>query len=231
MNRAFVVESKPVRLMPHPRDPARMRVPILLRGSSSGGACLIPHRRAQRVLEQRMLDVGEQQFLMLLLMRKAQLYQRTQIIAFEQGLHRLVNVLPPGEDIGQGRAGKHSAGKARDPFAFRLVIGIENERPSFVIQRVIGQMVTQQEGFPEPRYMRDVPLGRRRIFHGLEGSIRFGQWLDQCFAQLAYVGEPLCQIAIGHVIAGLRGGHGRSPPLRLPVSGNQMSAWRIGTQV
>ena len=207
----FVVEGKPVRLVADARDPAGMFVPLLRLRLGSGCGC-VPHRGAQRVLEQAVLDVGEQQFLVLLFVAEAQLDQRRQVLACEQRLHRGIDMRAPGKDFLQRRPRQHPARKAVDAFAFGFVIGIEHERPAFVEQRVPFQPVAQEEGFPEPCGVRQVPLGRAGVFHRLDRRIGIGQRRGERFAERAD-GIVACVEAFpgGWARTGLQLGHRRSP--------------------
>ena len=181
---AFIVEGKAIRLVADPRDTARMFVPVIglqLRGWHGR----IPHRHAERVLEQSVLDIGEQQFLVLLFVGEPEFDQRREFLAREQRLHRGIDMRAPVADVRQRRARQHPARKAVDALAFGLVIGIEHEGPALVEQRISAEMVAQQESFPEPRRMRQMPFGGAGIFHRLDRRIGFGQRRGQRLAQRA----------------------------------------------
>ena len=90
-----------------------------------------------------MLDVGQQQFLVLLFVRDAQLDQRREVGIAQQLAHRLRDGGPPVEHFVDTRARQHAARKTPDPLAFGLVIGIEQERPALVMQLVAGHVVAQ----------------------------------------------------------------------------------------
>ena len=98
---------------------------------------------------------------------------------------RVIALRAPMADVRQRRARQHPARKAVDALAFGLVIGIEHEGPALVEQRISAEMVAQQEGFPEPRGVRQMPFGGAGIFHRLDRRIGFGQRRGQRLAQRA----------------------------------------------
>ena len=181
---AFIVEGEAIRLVADPGDAAGVFVPVL-RLRLCGWHGRIPHRHAERVLEQRVLDIGEQQFLVLLFVGEPEFDQRRELLACEQRLHRGIDMRAPMADVRQRRARQHPARKAMDALAFCLVIGIEYEGPALVEQCISAEMVAQQEGFPEPRRMRQVPFGGAGIFHRLDRRIGFRQRSGKRLAQRA----------------------------------------------
>jgi hypothetical protein len=85
-------------------DPAGMLVPSAPCRRADAALGQGPHRRAERVLEQRVLDVGQQQFLVLLLVGDAKLDQCGVRRVAEQRPHRPVDVRAPVGDLVERRA-------------------------------------------------------------------------------------------------------------------------------
>ena len=184
MRGPFIVEGKPVRLMADAGDPAGMLVPaFVLRAGCRWSP--VPHGRAQWVLEQAVLDVGKQQFLVLLFVADTQFDQRREFLACEQRRHRRVDMRTPCADFVERGAREHPAGKSRDPFALRFVIGIEDERPVLVIEPIPVEPIAQKEGFPEPGGVREMPLGGASILHRLDRRVGIRQGRDQRFGERA----------------------------------------------
>ena len=231
VRRALVVESEALALVADHDDAAGMLVPlgcgaVLMRRSRRRRR--LPHRRSERVLEQRVLDVGQQQLLMLLLVRDAELDQPGAGGIGQQPRHRRVDVRAPRHDLGQSRARQHAASRAQDALALGLVIGIEQERPLLVVEPVTRQPVAQQERLEEPGGVREVPFGRRGVGHRLQRRVRFGERRDERFAE-----PPGRGVAFGdrrRGVARLALGFGQSglPRLRAPKDGaakRQRKVW------
>ena len=142
-----------------------------------------------------MLDIGQQQFGMLLLMREAQRNKIGQRGIVQQRCHGCIDMGTPVEDLRHAGPRQHAATAPRNPRAFGLVIGIEQERPVGVEQAIAGPVIAQQEGLPEPRRMRQMPLGGRGILHRLDGGIGLAE----------RGGERLAQLPGGGIAPGERG--------------------------
>jgi hypothetical protein len=101
-------------------DAAGMLVPFGAVAQRAGRARAGPHRRRERILEQRVLDVGQQQLLVLLLVGDAELDQRGMRRIGQQRLHRLVDVRAPGGDLVERRAATACRVCARECARLRL---------------------------------------------------------------------------------------------------------------
>ncbi len=100
VTRAFIVEGKAVAIMTDGDNAARMRDPF-----ERGRAPHLARPRGrisgqQRIGEKRMLDIGQDQFLMLLLMMEAERDQRRKrVIVREQIGHRDIDMMAIGHDL------------------------------------------------------------------------------------------------------------------------------------
>ena len=97
------------------------------------------------------------------------------LATLQQTLHRGVDMRSIGHDVGQVRAGYVSARRSRLAFPQCLIVGVEKVTETRIEHGVSGQAGLQQEGFPEPARMCEVPFGRRNIVHGLRAHILTGQ--------------------------------------------------------
>ena len=86
---------------------------------------------------------------------------------------------------------------ARLPLAFGLVIGIEAVLEVVREQRIAGQVRAQKESLEEPRRMREVPLGRAGVVHGLDGLVLVAQGRGEIEGKPPGRGEPLLQRGCG----------------------------------
>ncbi len=120
--------------------------------SDRGAPAVRPHRRAERVLRQRVLDVGQQQFLVLLLVRDAQFDQIGAGRIVDQPLHRLVDMGAPADHFAQRRPRQHAAAAAQDALALGLVIGIEQEGPVLVVEAIAAAGGRAAGRFPRTRW-------------------------------------------------------------------------------
>ena len=83
------------------------------------------------------------------------------------------------------------ARRARMPCAFGFIIAVEQIGEAVVKRPVSGDMVPQDEAFEEPCHMRQMPFGRGRIRHRLNGRIRIGKRFDQIDGQFTCVKKPV----------------------------------------
>ena len=163
------------------RQPARMgvpgqrrRLPLRRRGRRIG--------RLQRVLRQQVLQVGEDQLLVLLLMVEAEFQQRQHLRRLlrtgEPAAHGPVHPAPVVQHVGQGGPGQQATLGPRVPGPGRLVVGVEEVAVGGVDRRRPG-VGHQQEGLEEPGGVRQVPLDRAGVRHALHRHVlcrqRFGQ--------------------------------------------------------
>ncbi len=122
-----------------------------------------------------MFDIGQQQFLVLLLVPAAQHHQRRQIVLGQQRLHRRVHMRAVSEDLVERRARDHPAIEAIDPLPLGFVIGIEQERPIGVIRLVSVAVLAQEKRLEEPGRVRQMPFRRRGVFHRLQRRVGIAQ--------------------------------------------------------
>ena len=110
VTRAFIVKRKFVPLMPDFHDPAKARRPTA-GGSTALGRVSgqLPIGRPERVAREDMLDVGEQQLLVLLLVVDSQFDDLCDVLcvsiaeAGQQTQHALINGMPIFEHLRHGR--------------------------------------------------------------------------------------------------------------------------------
>ena len=130
--------------------------------------------RRNRVLRKGMQDVGEHQFLVLLLVIEPDLHQRRQLAervfarALEEFHHRRIDVAAIGGDfVGRG-PGQMAALVAGVPGAGADIIGIEEIGVVGMKRRIIRTMLAEQELLEEPGGMGAVPFRRAGIRHRLD---------------------------------------------------------------
>jgi len=120
------------------------------------------------------LDVGQQQLLVLLLVREAEFDQRRVQRIREQRRHLLVDVRAPIADFGDARARQHPARWTRMARSRAFVIGVEEIAVGWVVD-VVGVVERHEdEILEEPGHMRAMPFGRADIGHRLDGLV-FGR--------------------------------------------------------
>ena len=124
----------------------------------------------------------------------------------------------PAEHLVDAGARQHPAREAPDPLAFGFVIGIEQERPAFVVKTVAGHMIAQQEGLPEPRRVRQMPFGGRGVFHRLDGGVALAQRRGERLGQRARGIEALFERALLRLCPEFCRSHGFSPTWRAILS-------------
>jgi hypothetical protein len=103
-----------------------------------------------------MLQVGEKELLMLLLMVQSQFEKRHDgrergvIDALDEGRDLLVNRLPVGLDLRYGRSGQEPAGRPRPAGARRLIVRIEEVSEVRVEGPIVRDLLREDEGLEEP---------------------------------------------------------------------------------
>jgi hypothetical protein len=144
-----------------------------------------------------MLDVGEDELLVLLLVVEAQLDAGesfgTAVRLVEEPVHALVDRVAEGADLVQGGARQGAAAGARLPRPHRLVVGVEEVRVTLVHHAVAGHVPRQHEGLEEPRRVGQVPLRRARVRHGLDELVFRGEGSGQAGGGGAHVGVTLAE--------------------------------------
>ena len=177
MPRRLIVEAEPLPLMADGVNAGRHidKTARTERGARRCPAGVID--RIGRVLREGMQDIGEQQFLVLLLVMQADLKNREHALRISRR-HLLDQPLDRGIDI--GAIARHVfAVRPRDQAALRAgvartggdVIGVEQERKAFV-ENLVGWIVRhQQELLEEPGDVRAMPFRRRGIGHRLHDLV------------------------------------------------------------
>ena len=130
--------------------------------------------RRDRVLRKGVQDVGQHQFLMLLLVIEADLDQRDQfcqrglIGGLEEFHHGGIDMPAIGGDFVGARAGQVAALVAGMPGAGADVIGIEQEGVVGVKRLIARAVLAEQELLEEPGGMGAVPFRRAGVRHRLD---------------------------------------------------------------
>ncbi len=175
MLRRFIVEGKTLAWVADLRDAFAPAQEFQRHGF--GGARrsrVLAEYRVQRIEREQVLDVGQQQFLVLLLVVEAEFQQRrtfrVAVITFEQSIHSLVNARAIIEHFRKRGPRQQAPLRARMHRADRLVIGIEQVLP-LRMQRHVTGLPREQELFKEPCGVRKVPLDRAGIRHGLHHRV------------------------------------------------------------
>ena len=125
------------------------------------------------ILRERMQNVSQHQFLVLLLVMQPDLddrndlLQRRRIRALQQPRHRGIDVGTIGRDLLDGRARDQAALRTGVPRAGRHIIGVEQEAEPRVEFAIVGVVRLQQERLEEPGGVGAMPFDRARIGHRL----------------------------------------------------------------
>ena len=177
MSGPFVVECEAGPLMTdllhppgHPIQPHRRDC-----GPRVGPAVAI--NRAEWVAAERVLQVGQEQLLVLLLVVQAEHDQRPEnalqaaVGTVEQRAHPRVDRLAIPVDLGDRRASEQPAFAPRDPLADRVVVGIEQETIFRWGDPVAGRGRLDDERLEEPARVCQVPLGGAGVGHRLDDVV------------------------------------------------------------
>ena len=146
---------------------------------------------------QRVLGVGEQQLLVLLLVvqpeRDERLQARVVGTGRDDGLHALVDLRAVGQHTGERGPVDQAALQARVLLAHALVVAVEQHPKSRVEGHETRLEALQHEGLEEPGDVREVPFRRARIGHGLHLAQRLRQRRSECDRLRANRREALSQ--------------------------------------
>ncbi len=120
-----------------------------------------------------MLDVGQEQFLMLLLMMKSQCHKICDLspARTDQPLHGGVNIGTIFHHLVVRGPAQKSALRARMARSQSLVIGIEQIGEGRIERRIIIGILRKDDSFEKPCRVREMPFRRARIRHRLHGAI------------------------------------------------------------
>ncbi len=133
----------------------------------------------QRVGEECVLDVsdGELEVLLLVLEAKRDAAQRLIFRCFlQQARDTGIDVPAIAEDFVERRARKRRAQLFFRHFAEALVIAVEEPAEVRMERRVIGDKLTENEGFKEPGRMGEMPFEWRCLSAGLHHHVLGAEW-------------------------------------------------------
>src|SRR3984885_1548568 len=133
----------------------------------------------QWIGEQRVLDFGDDHFLVLLFVLQPQRNSPRSFIlqrVSHQHRHGCIDMGTVTENRIKGRPGKRGAKFFLRHIAKRVVIAVE-EPTKFRMKRLIsGGELTQDKGFEEPASVGKMPLYRTGLRTGLDHHVFGGQW-------------------------------------------------------
>ena len=203
MARRFVVEAESLAVETSAVDSSRELEPRQL---ACRGGRFIPRltvNRAEWVQCEQVLEVGEEQFLVLLLVVQPELHARhTPGIALriqpgDEAVHMLIHVCAVAEDVVNGWPREQAAHRPRKECSHRLVVGVEQIAVLGMESAVAGQQGRQQKVLEEPRGMREMPLGRAALRGALDHIVLDGERAAELGRQLAYLGIRREQLRVG----------------------------------
>ena len=230
MRGLFVVEMEALVGVPDAVDALVQGSPSLVASDRRRQAPSLIIGWTNRILRERVQDVGEHQFLMLLLVIEADLDQGRDgfegVLArcAEEGHHGGVDMAAIGGDLLGAGPGHQAALGTRVPRTGADIIGIEQEGVVRVESFVARTMLGQQELFEEPGGMGTVPFGRACVRHRLDLLVLGGQGRGPALGLVAHAAIRIDEILRKGVrgarrirtVAGCRGGSlGRHGRLRL----------------
>ncbi len=168
------------------------RLRVLRCGHGAGrGAGHGAIRGVQRVLRKQMQQIGEQQFLMLLLVVQPKFEQRSWSGLARQTLQRRIDMSAKGQNLFERRPGEQAALRARVARADGFVIRVEEIAEGRIEHAVARQMRREDELLEKPGGVRQMPFGRTGVGHGLHGAVGIAQPLHQRHAARASVQHRL----------------------------------------
>jgi hypothetical protein len=146
--------------------------------------------RKRRVMRQQMLEVGEHQLLVLLLVMQAERDQRLQRFVLaarcEQRADAAVHLAPPGLHLHQRGPGQQAALRARMARADAVVVRIEEIAVGRVERGKVLLVRFEHEGLEEPGRVREMPFGGARVGHRLCAAVLGRERLGQAQRTLAH---------------------------------------------
>ena len=160
----------------------------------------------QRVHRQRMLDVHQDQFLMLLFVMQAKFDQSMGVMLIRQEFQHDAGDVPAiGHHLLDTRPGDHPALRPRMSRADGLVVRIEEIFEGRIEWPVTRSVRSQDEGLEKPCRVREMPFGRAGIRHrldrlvlGRQGSGEFLGARTDCLEPIEAVRQHGRQREIGH---------------------------------
>ena len=143
---------------------------------------------------QGVFDVGEQQFLVLLLVLQAEFDERGELgvvaARAQQCLQTFVDVRAPAFHVGKQRARDQAALGARELLADAVVVAVEEHAEARVEGAELRLEAFEQKGLEEPGHVREVPFHGARVGHRLHLAVFGRQRCGQPLAGSAHLGIP-----------------------------------------
>ena len=170
------------------------------------GTLELPVSGAQRIARQEMLQVGQEQLLVLLLVMEAELDQRRDVrmsAACQQVRHAFIDMIAIGANLLERRARQQATVRPPVPIADRLVVGIKEIAEPGIEVPIPRHVRAEHELLEEPGRVREVPLRGARVRHALHHAIFRRQRRDQRGHERPSLAEVLSQRSLGR--AGLSG--------------------------
>ena len=127
-----------------------------------------------------MLDVGEHQLLVLLLVIESKLHEEFELLVnlvLELLQYSCIDVSPIFDDFSYRRPRQETTSWPSVHLASRVVIRVEEVVVLLVKRFVVFRVRQEHETFEEPRHVREVPLGRAYVGHTLDHMILDSQVL------------------------------------------------------
>ena len=178
MSRPFVIVAETTAVVPDLQD-RFLEIQIGRRRNLPPLLPLVPRpkNRMKRVVRENVLDVGHEQFLVLLFVVKADCEDGLQFIeqfvvrAFQQLLNVRVDRLPEAIRFGDRRTRDQPAEVAPVHVARGIVVGVK-KIGVLRNHRAVGRHPNlQNEGLKEPAGVREVPFRRTNVRHRLHDVI------------------------------------------------------------
>ena len=104
-----------------------------------------------------------------------------------------IDMLPVGDDVGEGWPGEAGAQLLLGHVAKGLVVAVEEPAEVRVEGLVGGHKLTENKGFKEPGGVGEVPLHRGRFGAGLHHQVLGGEWGDKRHGRGANLAKALEQ--------------------------------------
>jgi hypothetical protein len=207
MARCFVVEGEALAFKADVIQPFGKFQPGRRRRSCSPGDGRSTVDRMQRIQREQILEIGQEQLLMLLLVVQAEhdaldrIRVARWIDARDQCGHVVIDVRTVRRDVFYCRARQKTTQRAREKRADRLIVRVEQIAVLRMECTIARQQRQQQEVLEEPRRVRKMPFGRTAFGRALDDIV-----LDSKRAAQAGRGRPHAVVAVvqGCRIDGLR---------------------------
>ena len=144
-----------------------------------------------------MFDVGQQQFLMLLLVVKAKRDELVQLdvvrMLTQHRQHAFIDSFPVSHHTSQRGATDQSALCAWVLVSYTDVVAVEQHAKTCIKRLEVGLILFKNEGFKKPGQVGQMPFGRAGVRHGLQLAIFCAKRLGQCLALHANALKTQCK--------------------------------------